>query len=41
MLTTSTTVNGTGAVCDQKSKFFISHQKEPMGGHMVGVKGVY
>jgi hypothetical protein len=35
------TVNGTGALYDQKnSKFCISHQKEFMGGH-VGVKGVY
>jgi hypothetical protein len=34
-------VNDTGAVCDQKtSKFFVSHQKESMAGH-VGVKGVY
>jgi hypothetical protein len=34
-------VNGAGAVCDQKnSKFFISHQKEFMAGH-VSVKGVY
>jgi hypothetical protein len=35
------TVNGTGAVCDQKtSKFFVSHQKESMGGP-TGIKGVY
>jgi hypothetical protein len=35
------TVNGAGAVCDQKNyKFFISYQKEFMAGHM-GVKGVY
>jgi hypothetical protein len=33
--------NSAGAACDQKtSKFFISHQKEFMAGHM-GVKGVY
>jgi hypothetical protein len=32
-------VNGAGAVCDQKtSKFFVSHQEESMAGH-VGVKG--
>jgi hypothetical protein len=34
-------VNSAGAVCDQKtSKFFISHQKESMAGH-VGISGVY
>jgi hypothetical protein len=34
-------VNGAGAVCDQKtSKFFVSHHKESMAGH-VGVTGVY
>jgi hypothetical protein len=34
-------VNGAGAVCDQKtSKFFVSHQKESMAGH-VNVKGGY
>jgi glycyl-tRNA synthetase beta subunit len=34
-------VNSAGVVCDPKnSKFFISHQKESLAGH-VGVKGVY
>jgi hypothetical protein len=34
-------VNGSGAVCDQKSsKSFVSHQKESIAGH-VGIKGVY
>jgi hypothetical protein len=34
-------VKSAGAVYDQKtSKFFVSHQKESMAGHM-GVKGVY
>jgi hypothetical protein len=34
-------VNGTGAVCDQKtSKFFVSHWKESMARH-VGIHGVY
>jgi hypothetical protein len=33
--------NGAGVVCDQKtSKFFVTHQKESMAGH-VGVKGGY
>jgi hypothetical protein len=37
----SPSVNGAGAVCDQKtSKFFVSHQEESMAGH-VGVNGVY
>jgi hypothetical protein len=35
------TVNGAGAVCDQKtSKFFVSSGEESMAGHM-GVNGVY
>jgi hypothetical protein len=34
-------IHWAGAGCDQKnSKFFVSHQKEFMAGH-VGVKGVY
>jgi hypothetical protein len=33
-------VNGTVAVCDQTSKFFVSHREESMAGP-VGVKGVY
>jgi hypothetical protein len=34
-------VNCTSAVCDQKtSKFFVSHQKESMAGH-VDAKGIY
>jgi hypothetical protein len=34
-------VNGTGAVCDQKTfKFCVSHQEESMERH-VGVNGVY
>jgi hypothetical protein len=34
-------VNRAGAVCGQKtSKFFVSHQKESMAGH-VGLKRVY
>jgi hypothetical protein len=34
-------VNSAGAVCDQKtSRFFVSHQKESMAGH-VGVNGIY
>jgi hypothetical protein len=34
-------VNGTGAVCDQKtSKFFVSHWEESMAGY-VGINGVY
>jgi hypothetical protein len=34
-------VNSADAVCDQKiSKFFVSHLKESMAGHM-GISGVY
>jgi hypothetical protein len=35
----SESANSTGAVCDQPSKFFVSHQKESMARH-VGVKCV-
>jgi hypothetical protein len=35
------TINGNGAVSDQKiSKFFVSYMEEAMAGH-VGVNGAY
>jgi hypothetical protein len=33
-------VHSAGAICDQNSKLFLSHQKEFMAGH-VGIKRVY
>jgi hypothetical protein len=36
----SLSVNNAGAVCDQTSKFFVSHREEPMAGH-VAINGVY
>jgi hypothetical protein len=32
-------VNSSSSVCDQTSKFFVSHQEESMAGHM-DIKGV-
>jgi hypothetical protein len=40
MLDSKTTVNVCDAVCDNISKFFVSHQGEFMAGH-VGTKGFY